>query len=256
MKMEVGELGEALHKRGEMAKLSKEDRQEIENARAALEGNSDLTAQEIKNRELAAIKQEQMAASMDQMILNLQEMFLPVMEDIMSAIAPIVSIFSTVMSIISSIPGLGAGLITFLGIIAVNSLISAYSAIMTSFGLIPLGLGMPLAFGAIAMLLSMISGAGSEVDSAAVGGEVEDTGIAEIHKGETIVTKEISDAVKSSGVKSDFSGLEARLDKLIASVSQPIQVKLGNKFVNEVQTAQSMKRNVTAGLDNSYGATL
>jgi hypothetical protein len=238
-----------------MAKLSKADREEIEAARLALEGKSDLNAEDIKQRELQAIQQEKMAASMDKMILSLQDMFLPVMENIMNIVSPIMSGFSFIVSLLGKIPALGTAIVSMLGFMAVKSAITAVSMIMKSFAMVPMGLGIPLGFGAAAGLLSLLSSSASKVGSYAVGGEVEDTGIAEVHAGETIVTKEISDAVKAGGVGAG-SDLGAKLDKLIAAVNQPVQVKLGNKFVNEVQSAQSLKRNMTMGLDNTYGATV
>ena len=251
----VDQLGTALTKQADMAKLSKADREEIEAARLALEGKSDLNAEDIKQRELQAIQQEKMAASMDKMILGLQEMFLPVMENIMNIVSPIMSGFSFIVSLLGKIPALGTAIVSMLGFMAIKSAISAVSMIMKSFAMVPMGLGIPLGVGAAAGFLSLLSSTSSKVGSYAVGGEVEDTGIAEVHAGETIVTKEISDAVKSSGV-GGTSDLGAKLDKLIAAVNQPVQVKLGNKFVNEVESAQSLKRNMTMGLDNTYGATV
>jgi hypothetical protein len=251
----VDQLGTALTKQADMAKLSKADREEIEAARLALEGKSDLNAEDIKQRELQAIQQEKMAASMDKMILGLQEMFIPLMENVLTVVGPIVSAFGSVIGFLSEIPGLGGIILGVLTGLAIKSLITAVTGIWTTFSQIPFGLGVPMAIAATGGLMAGIASMTSKVGSYAVGGEVEDTGIAEVHAGETIVTKEISDAVKSSGVGAG-SDLGSKLDKLIAAVNQPVQVKLGNKFVNEVQSAQSLKRNMTMGLDNTYGATV
>ena len=257
MGLTVQQLGTALTKQSEMAQLSKADREEIEQARLALEGKSTLNAEEIKKRELQAIKQEQMAAATDRMILSLQETFVPVMQDILGMVSPLIAGFGMVVDLIGKIPGLGTGIMAMLGVMAVRSAITAVSTIMTSFSMVPMGLGWPLALGAIATLPGIYSAIKGTVQSAEVGGEVMDDGIANIHTGETIVTKEISDAVKAGGLAGgDNSMIAQKLDQLIASVSQPVQVKLGNTFVNEIDKQSSFNRSVTMGLDNTYGNTL
>ena len=88
-----------------------------------------------------------------------------VLADIGIIIAPIIDGFAWLVGALASMPGLLKVVSGALTGLAVKGLISAISSIYTSFGSIPLGLGIPLAIGAVAGLMAAISTGTSKVQS-------------------------------------------------------------------------------------------
>ncbi len=102
-----------------------------------------------------------------------------VIGDIGTAFSPLIDGFASMVGYISESKAAVALIATAMGIAAVSSIITAVGAIWTSLGKIPFGLGIPLAIGATAMLMSTVSNAKAQA--------VED-GIADSSRGPFTIT--------------------------------------------------------------------
>jgi hypothetical protein len=54
-------------------------------------------------------------------------------------------------------------------------------------------------------------------------------------------------------VNVDTTEIVTVLKQILAETSKPALVKLGDKFVSEIDSRLAMKRNILTNLDNSYG---
>ena len=102
-----------------------------------------------------------------------------VIGDIGTAFSPLIDGFASMVGYISESKAAVALIATAMGIAAVSSIITAVGSIWTSLAKIPFGLGIPLAIGATAMLMSTISNAKAQA--------VED-GIADSSRGPFTIT--------------------------------------------------------------------
>jgi hypothetical protein len=93
-----------------------------------------------------------------------QEKFMEMLTNMGAALAPIIDIFAGIAGFIASsketmaaFSGILVGVGTALAIIAAKSLVTAIGGIFSSFSEIPFGIGIPLAFGAVAGLTALVS---------------------------------------------------------------------------------------------------
>jgi hypothetical protein len=93
-----------------------------------------------------------------------QEKFMEMLTNMGAALAPIIDIFAGIAGFIASsketmaaFSGILVGVATTLAIIAAKSLVTAIGDIFSSFSKIPFGIGIPLAFGAVAGLTALVS---------------------------------------------------------------------------------------------------
>ena len=135
-------------------------RQDILDARIEEVG---LARAEKEFREGGLEKMLEQATAADKMRAT-QEKLLESLTEMGAAIAPIIDIFAGIAGYIVSskenmavFKGVLIGVGTALAIVAANSVITAITGIFSTFSQIPFGVGIPLAIGAVAGLMTMIS---------------------------------------------------------------------------------------------------
>tara|TARA_R100001377_G_scaffold79205_1_gene57317 strand:+ start:120 stop:1013 length:894 start_codon:yes stop_codon:yes gene_type:complete len=124
---------------------------------------------------------------------KLEELFAKLVEPMMSMAEQGVNFLVSMgegEGVMSNMSGTLAGIVTVLGVMATSMILSAIGSIFASFAQIPFGIGIPLAFGAIygmnSLMDSMIGGLETGTK---VGGITGDT-VQALHKGETVLNKE------------------------------------------------------------------
>ena len=124
---------------------------------------------------------------------KLEELFAKLVEPMMSMAEQGVNFLVSMgegEGVMSNMSGTLAGIVTVLGIMATSMILSAIGGIFASFAQIPFGLGVPLAFGAIYAMSSLMDSMTSGLETGTkVGGITGDT-VQALHKGETVLNKE------------------------------------------------------------------
>jgi hypothetical protein len=272
--MTVSEMANMLQK-GELMKKLNTDLTKI--SYDELANREDLTADEkdrLKTMKLNADVSDKMAKaaeSMKEIFTGLAVALQPVLDGfagIMShatAIKAIIEAIATTISIVM-LPSLWQS-VKAAASLAAELVVSAVAAITeasaVTLGLGAIGIAAGIAVGVAAMNSAKSSTSIKDGEIAPDGGLVVSgqKGTYQLHKDDTVIagtslgdvanTKNSSSTTSNTSV--DNSELVSLLKQLIAKVDQPVQIVVGNKVIDELDTHISLRKTYNTKVDHGYG---
>jgi hypothetical protein len=169
--MEVEEIIKQLDMQDKLASLSKEER---DRAQEAIKQGLDITninADQLAQETAKFATQQAQQATMDKLsnaftgiAATLGSSLLPFLESMLDLLTPIFTVVSGIFGALSAVPGLLPGMIAgfatlylFAKRAAIQARLKAIGEIFSSFSKIPYGIGIPLAVGAVAGLMAVLS---------------------------------------------------------------------------------------------------
>ena len=169
--MEVEEIIKQLDAQDKLASLSKEERERAEEAIKQGLDITDINADQLAQETAKFATQQAQQATMDKLsnaftsiAATLGSSLLPFLESMLDLLTPIFTVVSGIFGALSAVPGLLPGMIAgfatlylFAKRAAIQARLKAIGEIFSSFSKIPYGIGIPLAVGAVAGLMAVLS---------------------------------------------------------------------------------------------------
>jgi hypothetical protein len=169
--MEVEEIIKQLDMQDKLASLSKEERDRAQEAIKQGLDITDINADQLAQETAKFATQQAQQATMDKLsnaftsiAATLGSSLLPFLESMLDLLTPIFTVVSGIFGALSAVPGLLPGMIAgfatlylFAKRAAIQARLKAIGEIFSSFSKIPYGIGIPLAVGAVAGLMAVLS---------------------------------------------------------------------------------------------------